>query len=453
MTRKSFKQLLARKNAGQPSNTAASKDASVEALQEEIQRLRQSLGTLSIINRLAVGMSEAASPEEAVEKLVDESMRAVNAEQAAVTLLDSEEKLATGHMETQVRVFRSSADRESFHVNDMLLGWMMLNKKPLVINDPHNDDRFRGLAFDDTIQSVMCLPLMIKAQLIGVLAIYNKRGESGFAEGDEEMGAIIGAHSAQLIENARLVKDKTRIEEQLNLAHEIQLNLLPESPPRIEGYDIAGKSTPAQSVGGDYFDFIPIDEVTHAICLGDVSGKGLPASLLMANVQATLRGQTMVEAPIDERINRANKLLCHCTDDERFVTLWYGVLDSAAHKIDFCGAGHEYPFLVSANGAVRRLESTGLALGVLDNFTYQKDSISMEPGDMLVVYSDGIPDATNGTNDQFGEDRLGALITEHCAGSAHDLVNHIMKAVSEHAGGAPQFDDLTLVVVKRTLRR
>ena len=273
MARKSFKHLLARMNAGEPSNAAASKDASVEALQEEIQRLRQSLGTLSIINSLAVGMSEAASPEEAVEKLVDESMRAVNAEQAAVTLLDSEEKLATGHMETQVRVFRSSADRESFHVNDMLLGWMMLNKKPLVINDPHNDDRFRGLAFDDTIQSVMCLPLMIKAQLIGVLAIYNKRGESGFAEGDEEMGAIIGAHSAQLIENARLVKDKTRIEEQLNLAHEIQLNLLPESPPRIEGYDIAGKSTPAQSVGGDYFDFIPIDEVRHAVCLGDVSGK------------------------------------------------------------------------------------------------------------------------------------------------------------------------------------
>ena len=126
------------------------------------------------------------------------------------------------------------------------------------------------------------------------------------------------------------------------------------------------------------------------------------------------------------------------------------MLDSAAHKIDFCSAGHDYPFLVSANGAVRRLESTGLALGILDNSSYQKDFISMEPGDTLVVYSDGVPDATNENDDQFGEDRLGALITKHRAGSAHELVKHIMKAVSEHAGVAPQFDDLTLVVVKRT---
>jgi len=450
MAGKIFKNPLSKVFAGSASGTGSSKGPSVDALQEEIQRLQQSVETLSILNNLAVGMSDAAGPEEAVEKLVDQSMRAVNAEQAAVTLLDSDDKPAAGPMETQVRVFRSSAEHESFHVNESLLGWMMLNKKPLVINDPPNDDRFRGLSWDDTVQSVMCLPLMIRGQLIGILMIYNKRGQTGFDEGDERLAAIIGAQSATLIENAGLAKDKTRIEEQINLAYDIQSNLLPKSSPRIEGYDVAGRSTPAQSVGGDYFDFIPIDDTRNAVCLGDVSGKGLPASLLMANVQATLRGLTMFDAPVDERINRANKLLCECTDDERFVTMWYGVLDSANHKIDYCSAGHDYPFLVSANGDVKRLESTGLALGVFDHVTYQKESISIEPGDMLVVYSDGVPDATNETDVQFGEERLDALIAEHHAGSAHDLIDHVMKAVNEHAGSAPQFDDLTLVVVKRT---
>jgi sigma-B regulation protein RsbU (phosphoserine phosphatase) len=449
MARKSFKDALQKVFAHGSTSAADSKGSSVETQQEEIQRLQQSLNTLSIINDLAMGMSEAASSEEAVEKLVDQSMHAVDAEQAAVTLLDDDENSTADQMETQVRVYRTSTEQVSMRINDSLLGWMMINKKPLLINDPSNDDRFQRLNWDNTIKSVMCLPLMIDAELKGLLTIYNKRGQTGFTESDEEIAAIIAAHSATLIQNARLVKDKTRIEEQLNLAYEIQLNLLPESPPCIEGYDIAGKSTPAQSVGGDYFDFIPIDEIRNAVCLGDVSGKGLPASLLMASVQATLRAQTMVDMPVDELINHANKLLYRCTNDECFVTLWYGVLDTVAHEIDFCNAGHEPPFLMSANGAVRRLGSTGLALGVLDNFTYRKNSISMEPGDMLVVYSDGVTDMEDKTHRQFGQERLEALIAEHRAKSAHDLVEHIMKAAVEHAGSAPQFDDLTLVVVKR----
>jgi sigma-B regulation protein RsbU (phosphoserine phosphatase) len=450
MARKSFKDTFQKMFAHGGADAADAKGAPVEILQEEIQRLRQSLNTLSIINDLAMGMSEAASSEEAVEKLVDQSMRAVDAEQAAVTLLDDDAQSAADQMQTQVRVYRTSARHVTMRINDSLLGWMMINKKPLLINDPANDDRFRGLKWDASIRSVLCMPLMMDAKLKGLLTIYNKREQTGFTESDEEIAAIIAAHSTTLIQNARLVKDKTRIEEQLNLAHEIQLNLLPKSPPHIEGYDIAGRSTPAQSVGGDYFDFIPIDDARNAVCLGDVSGKGMPAALLMANVQATLRAQTMIDMPVDELVNHANTLLYRCTNDESFVTLWYGVLDSAAHTIDYCNAGHDPPFLMSANGAVKRLASTGLAVGVLDHFTYKKNSISMEPGDVLVVYSDGVPDMVNETDGQFGEERLQAEIAEHRAESAGALVKHILKAVTEHAGKAPQFDDLTLIVVKRT---
>jgi sigma-B regulation protein RsbU (phosphoserine phosphatase) len=417
-----------------------------EALREEVRHLQQSVETLSILNDLTLAMIQATDPEKAVEKLVDRSMRAVNAEHATVKLLRQEK---TDSLQTQVDVAVSSAEHMSLGNDGLLLGWMMLNNKPLILNDPQNDDRFRGASWDKSIRSVMCLPLTLRSELKGILTIYNNRNETGFTEDDQQMLSIIGAQAAQVIGNAKLVKDVNRMEEQLNLAEQIQTTLFPTTPPRLEGYDIAGRSIPAQSVGGDYYDWIPIDDTRLAVCLGDVSGKGLPASLIMANAQATLRGQTLVEASVSERIGRSNKLLYNSTDDERFVTLWYGVLDAAANQITYASAGHEHPFLVSADGSVRRLQMGGLALGVFEEFTYGEEVVAMAPGDVLVVYSDGVPDATTEADVQFGDDAIEPLIVEHRAQSAGAIVETILSAVNTHAGDAPQFDDLTVVVVKR----
>jgi sigma-B regulation protein RsbU (phosphoserine phosphatase) len=449
MNKKSFRNPLSRVFSGGASKTGSDDGAAVESLREEIRRLRQSVETLSILNDLAVAMGTSSNPDDAIEKLVDRSMRAVNAEQAVVTLLDRSESPS---METQVRIVSSSAQHQSYSVNESLLGWMLLNKKPLVISDPSKDHRFKGISWDDTIRSVMCLPLMIKSELIGILTIFNKKGAAGdgFNADDESLMSIIGAQSAQIIENSKLAKEKSSMEEQVKLAFEIQRNLLPKHPPKVEGYDIAGSSIPAQSVGGDYFDFIPIDDKRLAICLGDVSGKGLPASLLMANVQATLRGQTLVDAPANERIGRANKLLYRCTDDERFVTLFYGVLDFAGHKLDYCSAGHEQPFVVSADGKVSRLETGGLALGVFENVQYQQETVSLNSGDVLIAYSDGITDAANASNQPFGSERLASLIGEYRNDRSSLLIERIVDGVNRHAGDTPQFDDLTVLVIKRT---
>ena len=449
MNKKGFRNPLSRVFSGGMGKSRSDDGAVVESLREEIHRLRQSVETLSILNDLAVAMGTSADPDDAVEKLVDRSMHAVNAEQAVVTLLDRSESPS---MATQVRVITSSAQHQKYSVNESLLGWMLLNKKPLVISDPSKDHRFKGISWDDTIRTVMCLPLMIKSELIGILTIFNKKSAAGdsFNAEDESLMSIIGAQSAQIIENARLVKDKNSMEEQVKLAFEIQRNLLPKHPPRIEGYDIAGDSIPAQSVGGDYFDFIPIDENKLAVCLGDVSGKGLPASLLMANVQATLRGQTLVDAPANERVERANKLLYRCTDDERFVTLFYGVLDYARHELVYCSAGHEQPIVVKADGTVTRLESGGLALGVFEDFQYRQETVSLNSGDVLIAYSDGITDAANASNQPFGAEQLVSLIGEYRNERSSALIERIVDGVNVHAGDTPQFDDLTVVVIKRT---
>jgi sigma-B regulation protein RsbU (phosphoserine phosphatase) len=240
-----------------------------------------------------------------------------------------------------------------------------------------------------------------------------------------------------------------RMQEEVRLASRIQLDLLPNEAPKIPGYDIAGRSMPAQMVGGDYFDFIPLQEDYIAVCLGDVSGKGLPASLLMANLQATLRGQSLHQISVSDRIDRSNRLLYRSTDPEKFATLFYGVLDIKEHQLTFSNAGHENPYLLSGGTVSARLATGGTVLGVVDNFPYEEDVVPLKVGDLLVVFSDGITEAFDEEELQFGEDRLQEVIDGCKDEPAETIIDRIIEAVQEHAGNASQTDDLTLVVVKR----
>ena len=355
-------------------------------------------------------------------------------------------------MKTLVRAMVTSAEHEQFHLSQNLLGWMHLNKKALLSNSPRTDDRFRGITWDESINSIVCVPLMVKSELKGVLTVYNKKGAHDFTEEDQRLLAIIAMQSAQVIENARLHEEQQayiRMQEEVRLASRIQLDLLPKEPPQIDGYDIAGKSIPAQMVGGDYFDFIPMIDDRLALCLGDVSGKGLPASLLMANLQATLRGQTLHDVPVNIRMSRANELLYRSTDPEKFATLFYGVLDLHEHNLTFSNAGHENPYLNAINGSDVRLDTGGTVLGVVDNFPYEEEVVPVGLGDLLVIFSDGITEAFDIDENQFGEKRLEDVIEKYKSEPAAAIIEHIVDAVEEYAGDAPQADDLTLVVIKR----
>lgn len=425
-------------------------DESLEILRAENRQLKRAVEELSILNDLSRAIGASVDSQDIIRKIVDRSMRAVQAEQTVVTLVD---RNATQPMKTLVRAMTSSAEHPHYHLNENLLGWMHLYKKPLLTNEPASDERFRGLKWDLTINSILCVPLMVKSELIGVITSYNKKDTKGFTQEDQRLLAIIAGQSAQIIENARLYEEEkalARIQEQVKLAAQIQNDLLPQVPPQMECYDIAARSIAAQMVGGDYYDFIPISDNKWAICLGDVSGKGLPASLLMANLQATLRGQSLLNEQVRKSIERANRLMHRSTDPEKFATLFYGVLDCNVHSLSFCNAGHENPMMFSNGTETRRLETGGMALGVLEEFPYEEETITLNSGDTLVVFSDGIPDATNEFDHPFGEDRLRSLVAEHRDAPAARLIDVIIQAVNEHEHETPQLDDLTLVIVKRT---
>lgn len=421
----------------------------LDALRAENIRLTRALEELAMLNDLAREIGASRNAETIMDRIIKRSLRALEAEQAVITLVGTQEHET---MKTLVRAMVTSTEHEKFHVNQNLLGWMHLNKRPLLSNSPASDERFRGITWDPSIRSILCVPLMVKSELKGVLTAYNKKGEGQFTEEDQRLLTIIAMQSAQVIENARLYEEEQaylRMQEEVRLAAVIQAELLPGTAPTIPGYEIAGRSIPAQQVGGDYFDFIPVDDRRIAICLGDVSGKGLPASLLMANLQATLRGQTLMDVRADECVRRSNLLLFRSTDPEKFATLFYGVLDFVSHQLTFSNAGHENPFLFNHVESTVRLDAGGTVLGAVEGLTYEQDTVPFGVGSTLVIFSDGITEAFAADGGQFGEEKLIPLLAKHKDESADRIIDRIVEGVRKHAGGYPQTDDLTLVVVRR----
>ncbi len=421
----------------------------IQSAQEENRRLRRAVEELSVLNDLARAIGASYNLQDIMQTIIHRSLRAVHAEQGVITLVDRE---ADAPMKTLVRTMVSSSKHPQYHFNQSLLGWMHLNKKPLLINDPQGDERFRGVRWDESVKSLLCVPMMVKSTLMGVLSVYNKRDGTSFTEEDQRLLAIIAAQSGQVVENARLYEEELalqRMKEEVRLASRIQLDLLPKSGPVVPGYDIAGKSIPAQLVGGDYFDFIPVDATRTAVCLGDVSGKGLPASLLMANLQATLRGQTLLCDSAKVCLQRANKLLFESTSTEKFVTLFYGILDSEKHSLRFCNAGHDNPFLFRESAEPARLATGGIVLSIMEDFPYEEETVPLQEGDCVVIYSDGVTEAINPSQEMFGEARLAQVIRDHRGATSGEMIEHIIAAVRAHAGGAPQMDDITIVAVRR----
>ena len=420
----------------------------LSALQEENARLRRAVEELSILNDLARVIGGTMNSQEIMQTIIHRSLRAVHAEQGVITLVDSN---ANKSMKTLVRSMVSSSDHSKFHLTESMLGWMHLNKKPLMVNDPSSDERFRGITWDASFRNALSVPMTVKSSMIGVLTVYNKKEDKAFTIDDQRLLAIIATQSAQVIENARLYekeKELVYIQEELRLAAQIQSELLPTSFPQIPGYQLSGKSIAAQSVGGDYFDFIRMNENKIAVCLGDVSGKGLPAAMLMANLQATLRGQTLLANSPNQCIERSNTLLLQSTSDEKYATLFYGILDTSSRQFSYTNAGHNPPMIISKDGSIRRLRTGGIMIAMVDNFPFEEETLTLLPGDTLIIYSDGITEAMNNKEEEFGEERLEALLKKIVQRPPEEMIASVVDAVNAHAGDMPQMDDMTLVVIK-----
>ncbi len=245
------------------------------------------------------------------------------------------------------------------------------------------------------------------------------------------------------------------LEQELKTARDIQEKLLPDEMPQFPGFEITGTNLPSLQVGGDYFDFIELESGHLGIAIGDVCGKGIPAALLMANLQAGLHGQAVGPTEIASVITRMNDLLVRSSDINMFASFFYGVLDRSLSTFTSTNAGHNPPLHFRENGEYKKLKANGLIIGFLPNQKYGQHTSKIEPGDVLVLYTDGITEAVkevlDGNKDKYFEEaRLIEVIKKNLDKSARDIQSAILEAISDFTAGAPQNDDITLVVIKRT---
>jgi serine phosphatase RsbU (regulator of sigma subunit)/CRP-like cAMP-binding protein len=412
----------------------------------EVQKLEQLIEATKKVN-------STLDLDQLLEIILAMALRIVDGDRGTVYLIDEERN----QLWTKVSGELDGAGRVTIHlpIGMGIAGYVGATGDVINIPDAYLDPRFNP-DFDKRTgyrtQSILCMPMRNKdGKIIGVFQLLNKR-TGLFTEEDATFLDALSVHAALAIENARLYeqeREKIRIERDLLAASEVQRNLLPKHPPEVAGYDFAATTIPAREVAGDLYDFVHLDADRLAWCLGDVSGKGLPAALLMANIQAVIRDQARTTNSARECVIKTNRQMAESTTPEKFVTLMYGVLDTNAHTLQYCNAGQDYPFLCSADGSSRRLSTGGVVVGIMEEFPYEEETLTIHKGDVLAVYSDGIAEAVGAAQEQFGDDRIGGIVRDHRHESAAGVRDAIVAAVRAHVGDAPALDDMTLVIIKR----
>ena len=320
--------------------------------------------------------------------------------------------------------------------------------RPYVIGE-NNETELLSRFADIDIAAV--IPMRIQNETKGVIALGDKITKIGFAKDELEFLTTLGNLSMISIENARLFEEtleKQRLEEELLIARDIQRQLLPKSCPKVENFEIAAINIPSRQIGGDYYDCIKISEHQYIFCIADVSGKGAPAALLMANLQASLHVLVNTDLEIEEITSKINNLIYQNTSFDKFITFFFGILDLNEKTFTFVNAGHNPPYLFHKDGSFQTLEEGGLILGMMPNICYKKETVKLQSGDCLILFTDGISEAMNVDEEEFEEKRLEICVLDSYQLSAEEILQEIISSVREFVSGQPQADDMTLLLVK-----
>jgi len=274
-----------------------------------------------------------------------------------------------------------------------------------------------------------------------------QRGASDFVQKPWENRDLLTKLQNQLSRAESQRQLQRRHEEEVRDAREIQASLLPKHLPSVPGFEIAATTQPLRFVGGDYYNVVAIDDRRTALCIADVVGKGLPAALLMSSLHAALQPLISQNLSPAELCHRLNRILCDLTPVGKFISLFYGVLDSQDHRLTYCNAGHNPPWLIRRQGTPVELSADGAVLGQFPHWIYRQSELRMGIGDELLLFTDGLAEADNANEELFGESRLVRVAQEHLGLSARDLMAALLNAASQHCGGQFQ-DDASIIVVK-----
>jgi serine phosphatase RsbU (regulator of sigma subunit) len=421
---------------------------------EEIEAVEHRKDLFAVVSKVGVALLSQCSLDETLNQIIDLIFEGVPADRAFLLLRDGK----SGELVCKVASYRNrqptEADREvriSRSITEEVVG----KGRSVLTSDASQDERFRQQEsiLLQGIRSVMAVPLSVNQQVIGMIYVDSPMSVNIFTQDDLHLLTTIASVAAVKIENALLLEqriDNERIKQQLNSARDIQSRLLPVTPPAVPHYDLAGISLPCFEVGGDYFDFIQAGSHRLMISLGDVSGKGMDAAMLMSSLHATVRAQVGNTSSLSEMVSRVNAYLYENTPSNKYATLVCSQLDAESHQLTYTNAGHNPPLLIRRNGEVVYLEAGGLPVGIAGFSNYEEGAVTFESEDALIIYSDGVSESTNRRGEEFGTERLIDVVQKNQQRTAAQLRDRIEEAITNFLDGGSPSDDMTLVIVKRT---
>jgi sigma-B regulation protein RsbU (phosphoserine phosphatase) len=405
---------------------------------------------LALISKVGITLLASATLNETLEQVVALVFEAVPADRCLIMMRDE------GSEDLRVAVARlrdRAGEVGEIRVSRNVLDEVVIRGKSVLTSDAQHDPRFAsGTVVLQGVRSVLAVPLGVSEKVFGIIYADSPIAEGRFTEDHLKVLTTLASVAAIRVENTKLVEarlERERFERELALASEIQQRFQPTAPPQVPGYELQGISFPCYEIGGDYYDFIERDDGRLVIALGDVSGKGTAAALLMSSLHAAIHAQSASHDSLVATISAVNKYLAENIPSNRFVTLFYAELDPESGSLAFLNAGHNPPLIVHTGGTVEQLASGGLPLGIKPNAEYREGRTQLQPGDVLVIYSDGVTEACSPSGEEFGPTRLYEVVSRNIEASAAGIRDRIESSLTKFAQGTSAADDITLVIVKR----
>ena len=414
------------------------------------QRVERQSDLLALISKVGVALLASVTLNETLEQIVSLVFEAVPADRCMVMMRDK------GGIELKVAVARLRdrvGDVGEIRISRSVIDEVVTNGKSVLTSDAQADPRFMGgTVVLQGVRSVLAVPLGVGENVFGIIYADSPIAEGRFTEDHLKVLTTLASVAAIRVENARLAEEqleRERLERELQVASEIQQRFQPASAPQVTGYELQGISFPCYEIGGDYYDFIHRANGNLVVALGDVSGKGTAAALLMSSLHAAVHAQVDSHDSLAKTIGSINRYLVESIPPNRFVTLFYAELDPNNGGLAFLNAGHNPPLIVHTGGTMEQLASGGLPLGIMADADFREGRTKLHPGDVLVIYSDGVSEAVNPTGEEFGPTRLYETVARNLDASAAGIRDRIESALTKFCQGTPAADDITLVIVKR----
>jgi len=414
--------------------------------------MQQMVNELGTLHEITHALESTDSIDSLLEYIMKKSLGVMQAESASLMLViqetnELEFKVTLGPKATAVKPFR-------LPIGQGIAGWVAETGQPVLIPNCYSDPRFDP-SFDKRTgyktRTMLCVPMIHKGRIVGVMSIINRLDLEPFSENDQLLFTIFASQAALSIENARLVHsaiEKERLDKELQVASEIQRLLIPQEIPREEFLNISAAYMPCKAVGGDFYDIIKLDENRFIFIIADVSGKGIPGAMVVSNMQATLRAYLEYSADLKSIVSRLNEAIIRQTTSDRYITFFIALYDHKSQSLTYINAGHNPPLLVSSGGEITELRKGGVFIGYVP-WEYESETIRFDPGDLLVLYTDGVVEAMNEKEEEFEFSRLKEIVIKNHKNSVDGIKDQIFSAVKHHVGTNPLEDDYTMMIARR----